>query len=348
MPDAASSGGEDRAGDAPAPEVLQAQDDNTQAAAEGNDVGGAPSGSPGGDGGGAKPATPPKKRRLTFRPSHKATFVGLAVVVGILAVNAVVFMFVLRGNDAAQQPDRQEVTISTEELDKLGVNRSAPGTLGAELIVGPDARFNGKVSVANNVDIAGQLTLNSKFSASGARLTELQAGKTSLEELNVNGKSTLSDLSVRKGLSVAGITQLQGAVTVSNNLNVIGNLSVGGSLFASTFQISNLIFGGHVQSRGVVPSVSAGSKVGSNGTVSISGNDAAGTVAVNAGTGAGNGVLATVTFRSAYTATPHVLLSPVGNAADGIYVNRSSTGFSIVARDAIPSGGYAFDYFVVQ
>lgn len=335
--------------EAPAPELLKPQDDSTDS---GPEVTSTTSASP--TAVANMPATKP--RRFTYRPSHKATFIGLGVVLVVLAVNAGIVVFLMGGQSNAEDRNtqRKEVVVSTDTLEKLGVNNQAVGNLGTELIVGPNSRFNGKVTVGSDVDISGQLTLNNKISAADASLTKLQAGDTSLNQLNVNGDGTLSNLSLRNNLAVVGTTRLQGATTVDNNMTVAGNLTVGGTLFAGVFQATNLVagstltIGGHVMVRGSAPGVSAGGGVGSNGTVSISGTDSAGTVAVNIGSGAAAGVLANITFHDKYDSTPHVVISAVGRSATGVYVNRTATGFSIVSSAGLPAGGYAFDYIIMQ
>lgn len=303
----------------------------------------------------------PGFRRGSYRPSHKATFIGLAVVVGILGINAAVIMFVMRGQGVVGASTNQDtVTLSPSALDKLGVSRNAVGSAGTELIVGPNSRFNGTLTVGSDVSIAGQLRLNSKFSATDASLAKLQAGDTAVEQLNVNGDATVSSLNLRKDLAVVGLTRLQGPVTISqlltvnNNVNIAGNLAVGGVLSARGFQASSLTsdttltIGGHVITRGSAPSAGPGNALGANGTISISGNDAAGTVAANIGTGAGSGIIAYVAFRSAYSSTPHVVVSPVGAGMGSVYVNRTASGFSIGVNGPLAPGGYAFDYIVMQ
>lgn len=297
----------------------------------------------------------------TYRPSHKATFIGATVVVGILALNAGILALVMRTQaNADSAATKGDVTISSDALDKLGVSRSPIGNLGAELTVNPNARFNGKVTIAKDVEVAGQLKLNSRFSASDASLTKLQAGKTAVQELNVNGDATASTLNLRKDLSVVGTTRLQGPVimnqllSVNNNMNVIGNLSVGGALSVRTLHVSSLVsdttltIGGHIMTQGSAPSAGPGSGLGSNGTMSISGNDTAGTVAANIGVGGGNGTLAHVTFRQQYGNTPRVVVSAVGRGAPGLYVSRTSAGFTIGVSGSLSPGGYAFDYIVMQ
>jgi len=306
----------------------------------------------------AKPKTSRLFRRGTYRPSHKATFIGLAVVVMILAINAGVIIFFMRSQSQTSSKENQaEVTISPAVLDTLGVSRSTAGSSETELVVGPNSTFKNKVTIGGDVSIAGELKLNSKLIGTDASLAKLDAGNTSLSQLNVNGDATISSLSLRKDLTVVGLTRLQGAVTVSqlltvnNNMNVLGNLSVGGTLFINMFQINTLSIGGHVITRGAAPSVSVGPAAGSSGTASISGNDAAGTIAVGVGTGGGNGTMADVSFINQYGSTPHVIITSVGSAGSNpvnFYVNRSSSGFNIGVNGALSPGGYIFDYIVMQ
>jgi hypothetical protein len=302
-----------------------------------------------------------KLRKLTYRPSHKATFIGLTVVAVILAINIGVIAFVLRGQRAASNKAKQnEVTISPAVLSSLGVSRNSVGSDGTVLTIGPDTNFGGTVTVKGNTSISGQLRLNSKFSANDASLANLQAGKVSIDQVNINGDGTISNLKLRKDLSVVGVTRLQGTVTISqlttinNNLNVAGNLAVGGLLSAQNFQANNLTsgstltIGGHVITSGSAPNVGRGPAAGSNGTVSISGNDSSGTVAVNTGSGAGNGILVQVAFRSQYGRTPHVVVTPVGRGVGSFYITRTAGGFSIGVSNALSPGGYAFDYVVME
>lgn len=345
-----SSDKDNKTAGAPAPEVLQPQSDTSTPNPSPN---AAPAG---------KTKQPGRLKRGTYRPSHKATFIGLAVVVLILGLNAAVITYVMRGGETANSAvNGNEVVLSPTVLDGLGVSRNAAGSKGTELVVGPDSRFSGKLTVGSDVTIGGQLSLNSKFSAADASLAKLQAGDTSVNQLNVNGDGTVSNFNLRQNLSVAGTTRLQGPVTlnqlltVANNVNVSGNLAVGGILTARGFQASSLTsdttltIGGHVITRGAAPNVGRGPAVGSGGTVSLSGNDAAGTIAVNTGGGAGNGVLAQVAFRNQYGSTPRVVVSAVGGPGMGsLYVTRTVGGFTVGVNGAVPPGGYAIDYIVMQ
>lgn len=348
MAEAPSSDSKDKTQDSPAPEALKPQSDNESAVPTNGAVP-------------AKAKAIRRPRHATYRPSHKATFIGLAVVVAILGLNAGAVFFIMKSQSPDEaQKNQTEVTLSSADLDKLGVSRNPVGNLGTELVVGPNSRFNGKLTVGSDVSIAGQLRLNSKFSATDASLARLEAGDTSLAQLNVNGDGTMTNLNARRDLSVAGATRLQGPVTISqlltvnNNLNVAGSLAVGGTLSVRSFQASSLVsdttltIGGHIITRGGAPGLARGSALAATDTVSNSGNDAAGTVAVNIGTGSPrSGIVAHVTFRHQYSSTPHVVVTPVGGGVSDVYINRSANGFSI-GVGSISTGGHAFDYIVMQ
>ncbi|MDB5167074.1 MAG: hypothetical protein JWN26_219 [Candidatus Saccharibacteria bacterium] len=328
----------------PAPEVLKAQSDDPQTestSAEPTDA--------------VTHRAHPLLHRVTYRPSHKATFIGLAVVVAILAINAVIIAFVVQGQATANaQSSQSDVTISPAVLDTLGVSRNSVGDLGTQLVVSPNAKFNGTVTIGSDVSIGGALKLNGTLSVSNAALTTLQAGNTSLSKLDVNGDVNASNLTLRQNLAIAGTSTLQGAVTAGQSMTVAGNLTVGGALSVRLFQASSLTsettltIGGHVITKGLAPGLVAGGALGSNGTASISGNDASGTVAANVGVGAVSGILASVSFNTQYSSTPHIVISPVGRSPGDFYINRTSTGFSIVVTSGLAPGGYAFDYIVEQ
>lgn len=325
----------------PAPEVLHPQSSEKKAAAESTT---------------SRSRLSAQFRHTTYRPSHKATFIGLAVVVTILSINAAVIAFFIRNQDKSDsKTSSKEVTISSDVLGKLGVSRNPISNSGTELTVGPDANFKGTVTIASNVSVGGQLNLNGKLSASSMSLTSLQAGTTAFDSLNVNGNSTMTNVNVRKDLTVDGSTKLQGTVnigqllTVYNSVNVLGNLSIGGTLSMGNFQTNILTVGGKIVTRGSSPSVSKGSGLDSIDTVSISGNDISGTVAVNTGAGAArSGIVANITFVNGYPTTPHVVVTAIGAGVNGVYVNRSSTGFSIGVISISAAAGHAFDYMVMQ
>lgn len=296
----------------------------------------------------------------SYRPSHKATFIGLGVVIVIIAINAGVIMLLINNNQTVDSAlNQSDVTINSSVLDSLGVNNTT-SVSGSILTVNPDAKFGGSLTVSGKTTISGELSLNSKLTATDASFTKLEAGETLLEKLNVNGDATISNLNLRENLIVAGASNLQGAVTISqlltvnNNVNITGNLAVGGTLSARGFQASSLVsdttltIGGHIVTRGDAPSFTRGTNLRATDTISLSGNDAAGTITLNVGAGSiSGGCFISASFVNNYTSIPHFLVTAVGPVTD-VYVYRSTTGFSICFGGTLSYGGYAFDYLVTQ
>ncbi len=343
----------------PQPEELQAKAEATEAPADADvpTAVGAQSADAGKD---AK--APARPRTATYRPSHKATFVGIGVVVAILAVNAgAITYFINSQNSANEVVNREDVTLSSETLGGLGVSRNPVGVKGTQLTIGPDTQFNGEVVVGGDVKIQGGLKLSKSFSAPEGSFTSLKAGKAALTSLNVNGDATVSNLITRKDITVAGTARIQGATTITglttitNSLNVSGNLAIGGVLSARSFQANTLTssatlkIGGHIITGGPGPGISKGGGVSGVATVNGSGNDASGTVNITLGVGASaSGVLASVGFTNAYNGAPRVLITPFNGSLGSFYVTRSSTGFTVHTNSTLGTGSYGFDYFVVQ
>lgn len=297
-----------------------------------------------------------KPRHRTYQPSHKATFIGLAVVVLILAVNAGVLFFVLKGqNKANTLAEKGQVSISSSVLDQLGVNRQTIGDSGVLLTVQPNADFKGTLTVTGATNISGPLVLNSKVTGTNAGFSQLQAGNTSLGQLTVNGNGTLQNLNVGKDLVVAGLVQLQslsttGSATIGGNLAISGALSVSSFSARSLTSTSTLTVGGHIITNGSAPIIGrgVGGALGSNGTVSISGDDSAGVIAINIGTNATGGTLADVAFRNQYGGTPVIVITPVDVGGEFYVQDVSVGGFSLSVTSGLPPGGYRIDYIVEQ
>ena len=301
------------------------------------------------------------KRRFAFRPSHKATFIGLVVVIAILAINAAVLTFLLKSESTKNKSLTDKgVSISPSTLSKLGVNDSQVGNSGEKLTVGPAAQFNSQLTVAGNVSIGGQLKLNSTFNATGANISQLQSSNITVNSINVNNNTTTSTLSTRGNLSVSGTAQFQNTLTVGqllsvgNSAAIARNLSVGGNVTAGSISTGSLALsgslqiGGHLITVGSTPSVGPGGALGSNGSVSISGNDSAGTVTFNTGVGTTSGTVAKVAFSSAYSRTPVIVITSIGASAYFYLSNVSSYGFYINVGSTLGYGGYSIDYIVEQ
>lgn len=297
-------------------------------------------------------------KRRTYRPSAKATILGLLAIIILVGANVGVVYFVLQKvgkTNEAKKPT--QVISSPQELDGLGVSKGAFDRADINLTITPKTLFKNGLTVDKEFQLGGKLT------AADASLSRLQAGESSLSGLNVSGASSMSELSLRQDFNVAGLSRFQGPVTIERvltaaQLNVPGNLTVGGTLTTGSFaarnltSISALTVGGKIITRGSNVRFSQGTSgvLGAQGTASASGTEAAGTVAVNTGTGPSGGIMIRVTFPTPFSSPPRVVTSPIGpdSGLANYYINRTSTGFELGIHNPVGSKVYVFDYIVMQ
>lgn len=221
------------------------------------------------------------------------------------------------------------VVINTQTLDNGTLNKltnlAGPGATSQQLTITPATLFKNTVQVQGDINAA-------------------------------------KNVAIAGGLSVGGTANFQNAVGISSNLAVRGALSVGGSLTAASISVGSLAittinvsgglnFGGHIVPGGTTPTTQT-STAASGGTVTISGNDTAGTVTINIGNGQLTpGELAIISFRSAFIGTPKVQLTPINSPASSLnyYATRSATFFTINTSSLTTAGAsYVFDYLVTQ
>jgi hypothetical protein len=99
-----------------------------------------------------------------------------------------------------------------------------------------------------------------------------------------------------------------------------------------------------------VTGITAGAQASAASAAGNGANDTAGTLNATAVASPAAGTLVTVTFATAYAATPHVVVTPQNQASAQCqpYVTRSSTGFSIACALApAASASLSFDYHVM-
>lgn len=286
-------------------------------------------------------------QRVTGRAQAQARVA--ALLVAILVLGAAGGWFVSQGlktPTATKTTPTKVETLSPADIDKLSQVGTSLGNSNQVLTVGANSVFQGKV------DVGSDLTLNGKLNGNGA---------ASLSSLQIAGATSLSDLAVQKNLQVSGLTALQNGLTVNSLLAVTGNLTVSGStsvsnltagvISANQLQLNGPLSLGHTISSGPPATATSGSSLVGAGTISISGNDTAGTIVINTGTAPVAGSLINVTFHTAYGAPVHVLLTPRSGAAAGapVYTSTSATGFSVRIDSPPPSSStLSFDYFVTQ
>ena len=283
--------------------------------------------------------------RLTNRANTIASITALFVF--LLVVGSVGGYYYAQSRKAA--PSTSKTTISNltpaeiANLSEIGTNL---GSAGQTLNIGANALFRGTAQVTGDLTIGGKLNAN---------------GPVTLSQLNITGTTAATGLNVGSNLNVTGNTTMQQSLSVAGLTSLAGGLNVGGaasfnSINASTLSVRTISISGpltvsHLATQGPTPTFVTGTSVGAGGTGSISGNDTAGTLNFNTGGGPPAGVLGTITFRAAYSGTPHVLLSPLSGAAgsSNVYVTRTTGGFQVRTDSAPPAGSIlSFDYFVTQ
>jgi hypothetical protein len=304
------------------------------------------------------PATPPipteptpkapksaRWNQLQSRATTIGSIVGLFIF--LVCVGSVVGYYYAQSKKAPAKTNSPTVAnLTPAEINKLSEIGSSLGNNGQVLNIGADTIFR------NKIDVSGDLSVGGHFNANGP---------VTLSELNISGTTALSGLNVGSNMTVSGIASFQKGINVTGLAAVNGNLSVSGAtsvnaLNASTISVQTIAITGpltisHLRTQGPAPAIGAGTAVGGGGTVSVSGNDAAGTVNINTGSTPPAGVLATITFRAAYSSTVHVLLTPLSGAAAGTpaYVTRSGGAFQIHTDSPPPAGSsLSYDYFVTQ
>lgn len=293
------------------------------------------------------PASSNSYRKLNRRSKNIARVVALFVAILLFGGGIGYYIAHVSKLQTKQVSTPQVKTLSDDELNKLSTLGSNLGTSNQLLTVGANAQFNNSVIINKDISISGKLNAN---------------GPVTLKSLSVSGlDSSLGGLNVGGNLTVIGTSTLQKGATVGQLLSVNGNLTVSGtatfgSISASAISVRNITITGplvinHITSSGPQPSSASGSAVGGGGTTSLSGNDTAGTINMNIGSGSNAGILVNVTFRAPYGANIHVLITPVSGGASSAntYVTRTANGFQIRSDSPLPAGSLlSYDYFVIQ
>lgn len=287
------------------------------------------------------PPSKPTRKRLRDRLPFLNVYMLFFVLLLLAAAGVGIFAY-LQGKKSPTSSPIASQTLDAKALSQLANTDTTVGSSSQVLNVQSDAVFAGKVLVRSSLEVAGGLQIGGNLSLSG---------------VTVSGSSSFGQVQVNKNLAVQGDSALQGSLTVQKSVSVNGNGTFAGSLAAGSITTSALQLNGdlnlthHLTAGGPTPSRSSGTALGSGGTVSISGSDTSGSITVNTGGSPAAGCFITVNFVTAFNATPHVLVTPVGSAAAGLayYVNRSTTSFSVCSASNPPAGStFGYDYFVLD
>lgn len=273
---------------------------------------------------------------------HRLNIYLLFFVLILVVAGAILVITALAGKETKDPASIDAQNLSSEALKQLNNSDATVGDPKQVLNVQSNAVFAGKVLVRDTLEVAGQIRVG---------------GPLSLPGITVSGESNFDQLNVSRSLNLGGDASVQGQLNVRRNIAVSGGGTFGGAVTApqistSTLQLlGDLTLTRHIIAGGATPGRSIGTAVGSGGTASVSGSDTAGFVNINTGSGPSAGCFVTVNFATRFTATPRVLLTPVGSDAGALnyYVNRSSTSFSICVSTVPPANAsFGFDYFILN
>ncbi len=279
------------------------------------------------------------------------TFIG-AVVVALIIVGGYAYFNKGKVTPVAVPKVTSLDKADLSKLDKFFSGNTA-GNSNQILTVNSSSLFKGRVAVDSDLKVTGGIQIS---------------GTTALGDLTVDKTSTLGVTNIRGSLTTSGPANFQSPVilgagaTLNGNLAVSGNGTFGGSVSAGTINVATLSVGGvlnlngHLSIGGQNPTASPAAD---GSSASVDGNDSAGTVTVTVPAHSQNstGQLVNVTFRTAYTRAPHVVITPIGVGAALLepFILRTATGFTIGAAKFLgdPNGvnnavSYSFDYWVVQ
>ena len=272
-------------------------------------------------------------------------------------------------------------TNSTDKLARIGMtqyNNSA--TASAILIASSTA-------TANTLFIGGGSAYLNSLTAIQFYTAPTTASLTGFNRMSIDTSGNVSILSgsftvtsgsivdfqvtdggTKIGNAVTDVHSITGSLGISSSIThaIIGGIRSTGSIASSgsividsgSIQISSgSIFTPKVIGSTAVPAVALGTGAGTTPGGGISGSDVAGIIRLTTGTGpAANNPIGTITFASAYSTPPYVLITPgnfsasfVAGGISGTFTTASTTGFTLFAGQASLRGAtaYTWSYFVV-
>ncbi len=285
---------------------------------------------------------PVEKKQSSFKRFLKQINVYLLLFLLLVVIaGAVAAVTYLNRTQPEAKVDIANQTLDPEALKQLANTDASVSNASQTLTIQGNAVIVGQTLMRGNLNVAGAIQ-------SGGALT--------VPNLTASGTANLASAQANT-LQVASTLAVQGATTMQD-LSVAGSASFSGSLTASQITTSRLILSGnavlqvpnHISFTGPTPGRSMnGGPVGGGGSVSISGSDTTGSIRINTGNNPSAGCFARINFAQAFSTQPHVIVSPVGNAAGRTqyYVDRDNSGFSICAASPAPGNQeFGFDYFV--
>ena len=264
-------------------------------------------------------------------------FLLLLVVAGVIAA--------INYFSSIKQPTEATInsqTLNQETLKQLANTDTSVGSSSQTLTIQGNAIIAGQTLARGNLNVAGNFQTG---------------GTIQGPSITISGSANLPSTQI-SSLQVATTAAIQGDTSLNGNLTVSGSTSLNGSVTAAQITVTRLVLSGnavlevpnHIRFSGGTPNRSADNNVlGNGGSASVSGSDTAGSINVNSGNNPKSGCFVRVSFQQAFSGQPHVIVSPVGDAAGRMqyYVERDTAGFRICSANTITANkSFGFDYLV--
>lgn len=229
------------------------------------------------------------------------------------AINPVVYSY--NGRGGTENNGNQHIGVIAQEIQRVApymVMEVADAEFGTKLTYDPTA--------------LDYILINS-VKEQQAQIADLQAGN--FDNINVAGDAVINNL------TVTGSTTLQSLV-VNQNARFNANVTVAG----------------HIITAGNTPSAQVLSALFDPPSVSINGNDTAGTITITTrSTNVNPGQLFSMIFANSYTKKPKVFINPNNVQASKVdyYRDVTNSNVTFVTNSTLPANTtYEFDYFIVE
>ena len=277
----------------------------------------------------------PLRRFLRRMNVYFLMFVLLLVISGV--VTAVMYF---NSQKPAVEAEIATQELTQEALKQLSNTNASIGGSSQTLTIQGNATIEGQTLMRGNLNVAGNFQSGGTIQGSGLTI----AGSSKLDDTEVNTLQVSSNAAIQgnttmRNLSVSGTANLSGAVTASQL--TVSRLTLSGN---AVLEIPN-----HLRFTGPTPGRSTGNALGSGGSVSISGSDTSGSINIRTGNNPSAGCFIRVNFHQAFSSSPRVIVSPIGNGAGKtqFYVERDNSGFRVCTANGAPgNSSFGFDYFV--
>ena len=226
----------------------------------------------------------------------------------------------------------------------------------------------GITALRNVADASTAFTVNQSNVASTGNIQDWQSNGATLAKIYVGGGMGINSIGnlttglnskislnstgtvISRDVADANSAFIINQINASSTGNIL-NLQAAGVTKASVSRTGNISLP-HLIGNSTAPTIAAGAGAGTIPTVSISGTDLAGTITVTTGTSpTAAGILATITFNTAYGSAPSVVFSDVNDNVGAVKVSSTTGAFVLTAKTGVTlaaSTTYKYNYIVAQ